>query len=204
MQLLLVVFFVLIIAAGIHVRSGFSQEAREKQVTSEKVAGSSRAAIRTMLRQVENRPAPETRPGAMCYKVAAPPEYQEYVCPLDAEKSVYQREDYEVYGLAKNIEGMRRTVKNMNSVTQLAVFELDESRMCHVCSPDLEDEERHVSLVVRYPDGKEHRTEKIKIDDLWVLEAFFRQKPIYSSWRDAQLPVKDKMGRIKELLGLEK
>jgi hypothetical protein len=201
--LVFVLFVVALLVAGFGIKSGFSESNEKQQVTSQKVAASSRSALNGMLRRIETKEVPERKMGAMCYEMAALPEYGEYVCPLDGSKSVYDNSDYKVRGLIDKIDDMRRTVARLNSLTDLARFALDEKRLCHACSPGLGADERYVSLSVTYPDGKQHTAQKVDIEDLWILAAFFENKLSYTSFQDAQVPLKDKLGRIKELLGTE-
>jgi len=202
------IVFVFLIAvflvAGISVRSGFSQEGSAKQVTSEKVAHSSRGEIAEMLRQVEVREAPVAKFGAMCYEMAAPPEYAQYICPVDGEKSAYKwQDDYQTYSFVTEVLEMRRFLSRVNAVTDLASFILDESRMCHICAPHLKNEERGITLLVLYPDGRQHRYEKVRLEDMRILLAFFEEKLSYPSERDSEVPLKGKMDQIKKLLGLD-
>jgi len=201
--LVVVLFAIALLVAGVGIRSGFSESNEKQQVTIQKMAASSRSAIDDLLRRIETRQAPEKKMGAMCYDVMGPPEYSEYVCPLDGSKSVYKSEDYVISDLISKIDGMRRLVAHLNSLTKLARFALDEKRLCHACSPGLDAGERYISLSVIYPDGKQHTAQNIGIEDLWILEAFFGNKLSYTSFQDAQVPLKDKLGRIKELLGTE-
>jgi len=204
MNFLLAIFFlVAVIITGINVRSGFSQSTQRQEITSEKVSGSSRSDIRQMLQQIVDKAAPERVYGAMCYKPAAAAVCTEYVCPLDGEKTSYKGEEGFPYRILKDIEEMRRFVKKLNGSTDLAIFKLDESRLCAICSPGLGPEERYVSLITAYPDGTEHRCAKVGMEDLRFLEAFVNKKLAYTTPNDGQEPLKDQLPRLKELLGID-
>ncbi len=202
----LIVIFILIFSlfvVSVGVKSSFSQLNNVKPVTSQKISNSSRAEIENMLKQIEKKNAPARKMGAMCYKVAMPPEYQEYVCPVDGEKTVYGRKDSDTYWRIKNIVEMRRLAEYLNSLTNLVKFKLDEKLLCHKCSPDIKAEEKHVFLITEYPDGRKYQYEKVSIEDLRILAGFFEHKIYYKTDNDAELPLKEESGRIKRILGVE-
>ena len=99
---------------------------------------------------------------------------------------------------------MRRLVQHINSVTNLANLKLDESKLCSKCFPDLKSEDRYVSLVTKYPDGKKHVYSKVSADDLRILIGFFEKKLFYKTDNDGELPLKDKAAHIREMLGTDK
>lgn len=200
------VIFILVFSLfvlGVRMKSSFSQVKEEKTVTSQKITNSSRAEIEDMLKQIGTKKAPERREGAMCYKMALPPEYQEYVCPIDGEKTVYDKKDINAYWRIRNIVEMRRLVEHINSVTNLAHLKLDESKLCSKCFPDLKSEDRHVSLVTKYPDGKKHIYSKVFVDDLRILVGFFEKKLFYKTNNDGEVPLKNETAKIREILGIQ-
>jgi hypothetical protein len=201
--MLILIFTICLLIAGVGISNSFSQGNEKKPVTSQKITNSSRAEIENMLKQIETKKAPEGRMGAMCYEMAAPIEYQEYVCPLDGQKTAYNRKDQDVYELVAGITEMKRLVERLNSVTNLAKFKLDEKRLCHTCSPDIKTNERYVTLITKYPDGRECLYEKVTLEDLRILAGFFERKLIYKSDREAEIPLKNEIGKIEKILGIQ-
>ena len=204
MALLIAVLVITFLFAGIGIKRGFSKVAESSRVTSEKIIASSFDEIEGMLMQLERKDEPEEKIGAMCYEVAPSPEYFEYICPVDGEKTVYNTlKSNEVYWIVEDIVEMRRLVGQLNSQTKLAQFELDERRLRHTCFADINDDQRYVSLVTKYPDGKQNRYEKISTDDLRMLVGFFKKKLSYQSGNDAVFALKRETGKIREILGLD-
>lgn len=202
--LILVLIFTLLVA-GVGIRRGFAESPNGQKPISQKIAGSSRDKIKGMLKRLERKKAPEEKMGAMCYKVAAPAEYLEYICPLDGEKTVYDRKTGgSAYWVIDQIEELRRLTKQLNLTTNLAKFDLDERRFCHSCFPNLTPEERYVSLVTKYPDGKQFVYDKISPQDLRIMIGFFEQKLSYKDAQDMELSLKKYSGKIKEILGIDK
>jgi len=202
----LIVIFILVFSLfvlGVGVKSSFSQAKENRTVTSQKITNSSQAEIENMLKQIDTKTAPEGRMGAMCYEMAVPIEYQEYVCPLDGQKTAYNRKDYDIYELVASITEMRRLVEHLNSMTNLAKFQLDEKRLCHSCFSNIPIKERYVTLITKYPDGKECLYEKVTLEDLRILVGLFEKKLLYNSDRDAEIPLKNVIGKIEEILGIQ-
>lgn len=203
----IVVIFILIFTlfvVGVGARSGYFQAKEKNPVASQKIVNSPLAKIAAMLKQIKAKNAPALRMRAMCYNsVAIPLKYQEYVCPLDGEKTIFNREVNEVYNSVSGIVEMKRLVERLNSITNLAEFNLDEKRLCHKCSPDIKDNERFIVLVTKYPDGKEYRCDKIFSGDLMMLTDFFEKKINNEGLFGEEAPFKIVTGRIRELLGEE-
>lgn len=201
--MLILIFTICLLIAGVGINSSFSQGNKRKPVTSQKIVNSSRSEIENMLKQIEKKNAPAVKMGAMCYKMAMPAEYQEYVCPIDGEKTVYDRKNANAYGNIRNIVEMRRLVEYINSVTNLADLKLDDSKLCSKCFPDLKSEDRNVSLATKYPDGREHVYSKVSADDLQILVGFFEKKLFYKTDNDGEVPLRDKAAQIREMLGTD-
>lgn len=191
------IFFSVIVG----IRRSFAQGSEKPLVTSQKVTGSTRGQLNEMLKLIEAKDAPEQKMGAMCYKVAVSPEYQEYVCPIDAEKTIYDTKKADSYWIVKDIVEMRRLPARINAATDLADISLDERRLCHKCMPPLTADQRYVSLVVKYPDKREYVYEKVTVTDLRILLGFFEKKLTYTTDNDAEIPLKGELGRIKKMLG---
>ena len=203
--LVIMILVVTFLVAGIGLRKSFSKQDVSSQVTSQKIIASSHGEIEDMLMQIDRKDAPEEKMGAMCYDIAPPSEYLEYICPIDGEKTVYNTlKDSTAYWIAENIVEMRRLIKQLNSETKLAEFELDERRLCHTCFPNISKDELYVSLVTKYPDGKQYSYDNVSTEDLRILIGFFGNKLSYESERDAEYSLKKQTDKIKKLLGLDK
>jgi len=59
-----------------------------------------------------------------------------------------------------------------------------------------------VILVVKLPDGREVRTRNVTPEDLKLLAAFGAGKDRFEAGQGAEGPLKDRLPRIRELLGL--
>ncbi len=187
----LVLFFV-----GLGVCRVYAKANTDKPVTSGKVTAASRSEIEQLLKNIEQKPAPVEKMGAMCYKPSAIKEHVEYICPLDGEKTVYAN------GQWGNMDQLRRQVQQLNSVTKLAVFKLDEKRLCHKCSPKLKQDDRYASLITRYPDGQEVRYDRVTTYDLRLLTGFFEKQLFYTTSNDGEVPLKEQLPHIRQMLGL--
>jgi hypothetical protein len=201
--IIIAILAVLFLIYGFGIQPGFTQSSQKTSLSAAKVSKSSRTELLKMLGKIEKKDAPERKMGAMCYKVAMSPEYMEYVCPLDGEKTVYDRNFSNAYWAIEQIVEMRRFIDQINAKTDLAELKLDESRLCSKCFPGLSAEERYVSLTVLYPDGKKHEYKKINAHELRVLAGFFENDLYYTTSNDGQMPLKEELGKIKAMLGLE-
>ena len=182
-------------------KGGYSLTGNTKTVSSEEVSNTSRAEIEKMLKRVERKDAPEEYE-VLCYAAGPPtnPEIVEYVCPLDGEKTVLRdQRGAPGYNAASKIIDMRRLVEDLNSKTTLAKFSLDERRLCHTCFPGMTIHQRFVTLVTKYPDGREVRYDYVVLEDLVILEAFLNKKLSYGG---ENRPLKSQIGKIRYMLGI--
>ena len=81
--------------------------------------------------------------------------------------------------------------------------ELDEKAYCRNCQPTAEAHPAAV-LVVRLPDGSQTRTEDFTEDDLGLLRDFFAGKDVKVGAQDDEMPLKESLPRLRELLGMAK
>jgi hypothetical protein len=197
----MILIAVLLIIAGTGINKSFSQETRP--VTSKEVANSSRSAITKMLQRIEQKRAPAKKMGAMCYDMAMMNEYQEYICPIDGEKTAYGHDQSRIYWIIESIVEMRRLVEQINSSTDLLSLKLDESKLCGKCNPDIPVDERYISLITIYPDGSRYHYDKLNVEDLRILAGFFAKKLSYETSNEGEFPLKDVTDKIKTLIGME-
>ena len=192
-----------LLVAGIGIRSSFSQPQKSKDITSDQIMTSSRSTLNDMLKQIEQKDAPEQKMGAMCYDMVMGPEYIDFVCPRDGEKTVYDRKNYDSYSVVEDAVEMKRFVKHINSTTDLADLQLDTTKLCIACYPNLNTDQRFVSLITTYPDGKEYVYDNVSLEDLRILNGFFESNLYYKTYFDEEIALKGKLEKIKTLLGLK-
>jgi hypothetical protein len=167
---------------------------------SSRAQAQSRDDIRNALKKIETTAPPEAKMGAMCYKTVMPPEYQEYVCPRDGEKTTFSRESA-AYAQVNSLAETKRLIAMLVPLAKDVRFSLDERGLCAACTPGLDDGQRSASLIVRYPDGRTVSTAKVTPDDIRYLIGFFKDGLTYESNNEGIYPLKDKEPRLKELLG---
>jgi hypothetical protein len=199
---IIVLVALLILIAGTGINKCFSQNGKDI-ITTKTITDSSRNEIAAMVANIERKTTPAKKMGAMCYEVAFAPEYLEYICCLDGEKTVYDRNVSNTYWMIEPVVEMRRLVDQINTSTELVKLILDEGRLCGKCSPNLEDQDRYVSLITLYSDGSQYIHDKITIDDLRKLSGFFSNRLYYETSNEGQLPLKEEIPKLKTILGIE-
>ena len=177
----------------------------EAGITVEGMARASNAEIERMLERIETRPAPEMKMGAMCYDMCMPPPVTEYVCPVCGEKTLYPVLEGDWSTPLNSLEDLRRMQAQSQGEAgkRGASVELDEKAYCRNCQPTAEAHPAAV-LVVRLPDGRQTRTEDFTEDDLGLLRDFFAGKDVKVGAQDDEMPLKESLPRLRELLGMAK
>ena len=138
----------------------------------------------------------EYQPGAMCYKVAAPPNRIEYVCPVDGHKTLYTNS--QAIFIYQELFSMRNYV---NAITNIRV-RLDESEFCKVCTPEATDPK--IYLEIRYgKDEPVHRVALNSADDLSPIYQFLNGRQTYGDGYDGETPMKTYLVRLQQLLGIK-
>lgn len=142
------------------------------------------------------RSAPPTKlaPAAMCYEPVAQPATADYVCPVDGSRTQYPRQSGMV-DLVRGLPGLRQAAKSLPGLDA----SLDEKQLCRKCSPKGQG---GVALVVRYPDGREVRTEGVTGLDLKLLSEFLSGSDKHQGDYGNESPLKDQLPRIRALLGM--
>ena len=192
---------------GITLGSGCSKnQSQEKQLEALAPAEPgipktmSRVEIEARLRKLTKIPPPtKLSMGAMCYKMAGPPERIDYICPSCTQRTLYVREEsrQSVWFLKKELDSCRRIVKEIHGIE----VNLDETEFCKNCSPDAA--EPKLCLVVQVKGEKPHRTRGVTADDLTVLGEFMSGKIIHKGGQDRELPLKNYTDRLETLLGIK-
>lgn len=175
----------------------------EPGITVERMVQASNAEIERMLGEVEARPAPEQKMGAMCYEMVMPSPVTEYVCPACGEKTLYPVAKDPWQTPLNHLEDLRRVQAEaqVEAAKRGAAVELDEKAYCRNCGPAVVDVPAAV-LVVRTPDGRQARTEVFTADDLRLLRDFFAGKDVKVGPQDDETPLKRSLPRLRNLMGL--
>jgi hypothetical protein len=139
-----------------------------------------------------NNNSPAELLGAMCYKMAAPLQRIEYICPVCGERTLYDLN----YNDVDNLYDYRALVKQ---ITKIEV-KLDESQFCKKCSKNITDP--HFCLLVKYGKNKDfHKTCGINRDDIILLREFSEvQKELIVN--GTKHPIMNYKARLEELLGV--
>jgi hypothetical protein len=165
--------------------------------------------VRRRLRELaRSTPPAPPKMGAMCYTPAPPPQQANYVCPTCGAKTVYavvkasEHQTVATPAVVRMIDwelsACRRTVKELPGSN----IQLDETTFCRHCRPKAAKQE--LVLLVKYADRAEpHRCAGVTSYDLELLKEFLANKTAYSGAKDGELPLKDRLPRIEELLGVK-
>jgi hypothetical protein len=134
--------------------------------------------------------------GAMCYKVAGPPNRVEYVCPTCGVKTLYT--ETEAFRVHRDLPACRATINTVNCLD----IKLNESQFCRKCSPNFEHPS--IGIIIKYKgDPKEQIIWGISRTDLDLLAEFCQGKNIHSDNNDFESPLKNYMNRLQELLKIK-
>jgi len=163
-------------------------------------APGSRADIAARLATLAREPAPtDLSPGAMCYKMAGPPDRAEYICPVCGEKTLYASSEDgndRVARAGTEVPDCRRLVSEIRGLS----LRLDETEFCEKCRPGTAAP--RLFLVVTWPDGQEHRTESVTSADLSLLLEFTSGARKHDEGASGETPLRDHLPRLTKLLGV--
>lgn len=107
--------------------------------------------------------------GAMCYVVVPTPPTAEYTCSVCGQKTLYDKD--EAAWVVQSIESCRKEFELLVGECPLKLT-LDESSLCANCSPKAT--QHQLTLTVTYPDGTVHTAAPIQLDDIRLLQDYFR------------------------------
>jgi hypothetical protein len=159
-----------------------------------------RAEIEARLRKLAESPPPKKlEMGAMCYKMAAPPERVEYVCPACGHRTLYVESESVPWPVMQavrgGIEACRRQVVDLGGIR----FTLDEHAFCRKCAPGVK--EPALVLVFRLEgEPADRRFSGVTPDDLKLLREFLTGKDRHQGDNDAETPLRDHVDRLREIL----
>jgi len=185
--------------------AGLTRQTRAEEgktpVTVKRVTRASNEQIERMIDNLETRPAPEAKMGAMCYDMIMPEAITSYVCPECGSKTLYPLSEGEWETPLNDLEALRASEMEAQAAAEKlgAVVRLDEKQFCRSCQPDFEGTP-HAILVTKLPNGRLKRTDDFTIRDLWILRDFFEGKDVVVGLQDDEEPLKDKLPRLRELM----
>jgi hypothetical protein len=176
-----------------------------------------RAELVRRLKDLASRPPPtDLFTGAMCYDVAPPPQFLEYVCPVCNARTLYAVSDHPagkkardqarivelganvLWTLSQQLDACRRLARQITEIT----VRLDETALCRKCRPDARD--FPLALIVQLKgEEKPHRVEGVTPEDLQMLIEFLAGQDCHAGERGHQTALKDHLPRLEELLGIK-
>ncbi|MHC4292457.1 MAG: hypothetical protein ACYSTR_09635 [Planctomycetota bacterium] len=212
--MLIAIVLVVLCAVGFSSRQNTSNETPARIEPQDPVTVSSeqylsRQDIQKQLAVIAKAPPPkELAMGAMCYDMAGPPARIDYVCPNCSEKTLYalnpeadEESRLQYWTTAQNLrslESCRRLVQQINTLD----VTLNESRFCTKCAQDVE--EARLGLIIQYPNQPQpHHVSEINETDLLLIKAVTEGKLKYKDLQDNEIPIKNHLPRLEELLGTE-
>lgn len=159
-----------------------------------------RVGIEARLRKLAESPPPKKlEMGAMCYKMAAPPERVEYVCPACGHRTLYVESEGLPWAVMQavrgGIEACRRQAGDIGGLR----FTLDEHEFCRKCAPGVK--EPALVLVFRLQNETEDRRfRNVTPEDLRLLREFLTGKDRHQGDNDVETPLRDHVQRLREIL----
>jgi len=161
---------------------------------------------RALERLAESPPPSKLSIGADCYARIGPPATACYVCAKCGDRTLYARRPTGAegppeargagLGLLHELPEYRRQAKEVRNLD----LELDESEFCGKCRPEVSDPQ--MVLVVRYPGTADpHRCRGVNQEDLRLIRAFLAGRLEYVNLFGEGSPLKERMPRLRELLG---
>lgn len=155
-----------------------------------------REQVEEHLERLAAAPAPEKlSPGAMCYRPSRAPKLVEYLCPRCGARTQYSDQSWLARHDLARIRQLAREIPGLG-------ITLDESSLCRKCArPGAQG--AHATLVVRTPDGREHRTEGIDADDVRLLQEFASGARVHRGRTDRETPLADHLPRLRALLKVD-
>jgi hypothetical protein len=156
----------------------------------------SKQQIKEKLEALANAPAPENlKMGAMCYKMVAPPDRAEYICPVCGERTVYTDD------LARFIGKELPVCRTLEDSISGIGFDLDEKSFCKKCSPDVKTPS--LCLHTKYAGESDENTVcDINSYDMQLIYEFMKGKQVHLDNYDNETPLKNYSDRLSQLLGI--
>ena len=152
----------------------------------------------TLLNELAQKPAPKNLSfGAMCYMVAMPPERKEYVCPVCNAKTIATTD---ASWIGRFLDTYRQLMQQVKALGLDAT--LDERSLCETCRAKMERPPEIGIFFIEVKIGEKTKRTAINIDDFLKLIAFLEKKDKWTGRTGRELPLKDELPRIRQLLGM--
>jgi hypothetical protein len=157
----------------------------------------------------KTRSPKELSRGAMCYKMAGPPNRVEFICPVCGERTLYSVPDR---GSGRSAGPLSLIVKylarELPACTRLAdslrqyQIQLIQTKYCKKCSP--QEQNPQLGLKTTYADTSvPHIVWGVTSDDCRLLKEFFDGENKHRDFFDRETPMKKLIPRLEELLGVK-
>ncbi len=152
--------------------------------------------INKQLGKLAREPVPtKLSPGAMCYKIAMPPDRIEYYCPACKSKTFYNR-------LSAPIADYNQIRKWVGDLKKLGLdCKIDESDFCPKCS---KNKQNAPALYWEISINKKKIRSKVESLDYQILTAFLEKKAKVKTFAGREEPLKKYLPRLRQLLGITK
>jgi len=190
-----IIFIVVLFLVAFIGFTGYSFAKDNNNANNSALEQLSKINLSSKLEQLPEEPVVKDYPqGAMCYRVASPPERAEYICPVCGEMTLYPS----CYN--RELDNIRSYQVLINRITKLEV-KLDESHFCKKCSPDIKS--RELCLIVKLKNNKkaqEHKTCDITEEDINLLYEYSEGIKEHST-EFGNTPLINYKDRLEELLG---
>ncbi len=160
---------------------------------------STRQDIETRLKALAESEVPKNlNPGAMCYEMAAPPDYAVYVCPKCGQKTMYARTEY--FHIVDEAQECRNAIANIPGLD----LRLEEKNFCHACDPDT-TQAPQLNLAIRYKgENQEEIISGVNAEDLALMYEFMNGDKTHAYFNEREEPLKDYLDRLERLLSLHR
>jgi len=184
------------------VKTGGQGDVTTEAQTNSEVSGK-KVDVDRLLKRLAEKPVPqELQMGAMCYKMAMPPERAEYVCPSCGTKTIHVLNDKtpRMGGWNNPVLAIKHYQGYIEQLNKLGLAaKLDESFLCSACNKDGKD-----SLFLEVTlKGRVVRNALADMNDLRKLIAFVQGDLVWKGEQDMERPLKPELPRIRQLLGVK-
>lgn len=132
--------------------------------------------------------------GAMCYKVAAPPNRVEYICPNCNEKTLWTEQT--AYFIDSEIYKCRQIIENLG-FENLKLKEID---FCKNCSPLIENPS--LKLEIHYDENEIHSF-PTNSTNLTLLKELLEGKDKHTDNYDYETPLKNYIFNLQHTTGIK-
>lgn len=203
-QFILSALFIILLGIGIaagtvgcknkgktYIEKYYSKFMQDNKLTREEIV--------SLLKNLPDTAENKLQMGAMCYKVAGPPDRVEYTCVVCGSKTLYKRDNSStpIHFIDRGIDYCRRRITLIHGIH----VELDERQFCQKCSPDI----KHPQLILKTTyegQNNSHITTGINERDLDLLVEFTQGKVIHKGSQGRENLLHKHRNRIATLLGI--